>query len=182
MCLHEVISCYLFVSKDLGFTVSVHFFGHFIFKSAWKLQLCLWSCLHGTWKACILWLRRDCSGQDHAIRQVVPPTLAWLLRLYRPLLVDDAKSSPTIWVKMLRYEEVFNRALDFLCMEKQFKCSFFFLWSPASLSNKIISMTRITIHHDMRCTLISFLQSPEVMWSQGSWDDQMKTRNTQHLT
>lgn len=153
-------------------------FCNLIFKSASKLQLCPSSCLHGAWNACILWLKRDCSGQSHVIRQVVPPTLSIIKAIppssgtwYKVFTADRS----FVWVTMLTYEEVFDKALDFLCMENNSNVVFF-LWSPASLSNKIISMSRITIHNDMRCTLISFLESPEVIGSQWSWDYQSKKK------
>lgn len=104
-------------------------FCNLIFKSASKLQLCLSSCLHGAWNACILWLKRDCSGQSHVIRQVVPPTLSIIKAIppssgtwYKVFTADRS----FVWVTMLTYEEVFKKALDFLCMENNSNVVFFF--------------------------------------------------------
>lgn len=107
-------------------------FCNLIFKSASKLQLCLSSCLYGAWNACILWLKRDCRGQSHVIRQVVPPTLSIIKAIppssgtwYKVFTADRS----FVWVTMLTYEEVFDKALDFLCMENNSNVGFF-LWLP----------------------------------------------------
>lgn len=122
-------------------------FCNLIFKSASKLQLCLSSCLYGAWNACILWLKRDCSGQSHVIRQVVPPTLSIIKAIppssgtwYKVFTADRS----FVWVTMLTYEEVFDKALDYLCMENNSNVGFFFM---ITRGHEMISRKEVEIHN-----------------------------------
>lgn len=120
-------------------------FCNLIFKSASKLQLCPLSCLHGAWNACILWLKRDCSGQSHVIRQVVPPTLS---------IIKAIPPSSGTWYKVFTADRsfVYNayirgsiwQSTGFPLYGKQFKCRFFFM---ITRGHEMISRKEVEIHN-----------------------------------